>query len=142
MGREVLAGILSPVRAFNRIISGEAWRHGSSKGRTYSSVPVNFIVTMGPRFLAEQEGSKRGTTSLNINFRIDYGNPFNDDFYSPYEWFRFNFGMDLFSAQPVVSQVNEPYGEKLFGRKGRVPFPPDYSNISTSITRSSATEAT
>ena len=106
VGREVLAGILSPVRAFNRIISGEAWRHGSSKGRTYSSVPVNFIVTMGPRFLAEQEGSKRGTTSLNINFRIDYGNPFNDDFYSPYEWFRFNFGMDLFSAQPVVSQVN------------------------------------
>ena len=84
VGREVLAGILSPVRAFNRIISGEAWRHGSSKGRTYSSVPVNFIVTMGPRFLAEQDGSKRGTTSLNINFRIDYGNPFNDDFYSPY----------------------------------------------------------
>ena len=31
VGREVLAGILSPVRAFNRIISGEAWRHGSQK---------------------------------------------------------------------------------------------------------------
>ena len=106
IGREVLAGILSPVRAFNRIISGEAWRHSSSKGRTYSSVPVNFIVTMGPRFLAEQENSKRGTTSLNINFRINYGNPINDDFYSPYEWFRFNFGIDLFSAQPIVSQVN------------------------------------
>lgn len=43
-------------------------------------------------------------------------------------------------GQPV--NASEPYGEKLFGRKGRVPFPPDYSNISTSITRSSATEAT
>lgn len=106
VGREVLAGLLSPVRAFNRILSGEAWRYSSSKGRVHTSVPVNFIVTTGPRFLAEQEGSKRGTTSLNINFRINYGNPFDDDFYSPYEWFRFNFGMDLFSAQPIVSQVN------------------------------------
>ncbi|MCD7851221.1 MAG: DUF3943 domain-containing protein [Parabacteroides sp.] len=106
VGREVLSGFLSPVRAFNRIISGEAWRHSSSKGHTYSSVPVNFVVTTGPRFLAEQEGSKRGTTSLNVNFRIDYGTPINDDFYSPYEWFRFNFGLDLFSAQSVVSQVN------------------------------------
>ncbi|WP_099465094.1 DUF3943 domain-containing protein [Parabacteroides provencensis] len=106
VGREVLTGVLSPVRALNRIITGEAWRRSPSKGRTYSSVPINFIVSMGPRFLAEQENSKNGTTSLNINFRLDYGDPFYDEFYSPYEWFQFRFGMDMFSAQPVISQVN------------------------------------
>ncbi|RHJ83269.1 DUF3943 domain-containing protein [Parabacteroides sp. AM08-6] len=106
VGREILAGLLSPVRGFNRLLSGEAWKYSSSKGRSYTSVPVNFIVTTGPRFLAEQDDSRHGTTSMNINFHLDYGNPFNDEFYSPYEWFRFNFGVDLFSAQPVISQVN------------------------------------
>lgn len=106
VGREVLAGIISPVRAINRLVTGEAWRHSRSKGRSYASVPVNFIVNVGPRFLAEQENSKHGTTSMNVSFHLDYGDPFYDEFYSPYEWFRFRFGMDLFSSQPVISQVN------------------------------------
>ena len=54
VGREILSGLISPMRAINRIITGEAWRHSSSKGRVYTSVPVNFIVGVGPRFLAEQ----------------------------------------------------------------------------------------
>lgn len=122
VGREVLAGVLSPVRALNRIITGEAWRHSTSKGRTYSKVPINFIVSMGPRFLAEQEHSKHGTTSLNIDFRLDYGNPFHDEFYSPYEWFQFRFGIDLFSTQPVVSQVNAVgalWGKRIWSKGPR-----------------------
>ena len=33
VGREILSGLISPMRAINRIITGEAWRHSSSKGR-------------------------------------------------------------------------------------------------------------
>lgn len=106
VGREVLAGIISPVRAINRLITGEAWKYSRFKGRSYTSVPVNFIVNVGPRFLAEQENSKHGTTSMNLMFNLDYGDPFYDEFYSPYEWFRFRFGMDFFSSQPLISQVN------------------------------------
>ena len=106
VGREILSGLISPMRAINRIITGEAWRHSSSKGRVYTSVPVNFIVGVGPRFLAEQEGSKHGTTSMHVSFRLDYGDPFNDDFYSPYEWFQLKAGFDFFSSQPLISQVN------------------------------------
>lgn len=106
VGREVLTGLLSPVRGLNRLITGEAWRYNRSKGRTYTSVPVNFIVTAGPRFLAEHEDAKRGTTSMHVSFHIDYGDPFYDEFYSPYEWFRFHMGLDVFSSQPFISQVN------------------------------------
>lgn len=106
VGREVLAGVISPIRAFNRLISGDAWRHSTSKGRTYTSVPVNFIVNLGPRFLADQDGSRNGTTSMNLSLRLDYGNPFGDEFYSPYEWFQFRAGFDFFSSQPLISQVN------------------------------------
>jgi len=106
VGREILAGVISPVRAFNRLITGDAWRYSSSKGRTYTSVPVNFIVGVGPRFLAEQEDSKHGTTSMNVSLRLDYGSPYEDEFYSPYEWFQFRASFDFFSAQPLISQVN------------------------------------
>ena len=100
IGREILAGIFSPVRAFNRVITGRAWKWQPIKGRVFESTPVNFIISVGPRFLAEIDDSKYATTSLHVNFRINYGYPYDDDYYSPYEWFRFNFGMDFFSAQP------------------------------------------
>lgn len=119
IGREILSGLISPMRAINRLITGEAWRHSRSKGRSFQSVPVNFIVGVGPRFLAEQEGSKHGTTSMHIAMRLDYGDPFNDDYYSPYEWFQMKAGFDLFSAQPLVSQVNAIgaiWGKKIWSK--------------------------
>jgi len=43
---------------------------------------------------------------MHVSFRLDYGDPFNDDFYSPYEWFQLKAGFDFFSSQPLISQVN------------------------------------
>ena len=106
VGREILIGLISPMRAINRLITGESWKQSTNKGRTFSSAPVNLIASVGPRFLAEQENSEHGTTSMHIALRLDYGDPFNDEYYSPYEWFQLKAGFDLFSAQPFVSQVN------------------------------------
>lgn len=106
IGREVLAGIISPVRAFNRLLTGDAWKYKPSKGRHYSSVPVNFVVSSGVRFLSEQDEIKHGTTSMNLNFHIDYGNPYEGAHHDPYDFFRFHLGLDFFSSQPVVNQVN------------------------------------
>lgn len=106
VGREILSGLISPIRGINRVITGEAWKHRPHKGRTYAYVPVNFIVTAGPRFLAEQEHSRHGTTSMHVGLRLDYGDPFEDKFYSPYEWFQLRAGFDFFSSQPVITQVN------------------------------------
>lgn len=106
VGREILAAVISPMRAVNRLIDGDAWRYRSTKGRSFPSVPLNFIVNVGPRFLAEQEESKHGTTSMNLTFLLNYGNPFDDDFYTPYEWFQFRAGIDLFSSQPLITQVS------------------------------------
>lgn len=104
--REIIAGIVSPVRGINRLISGDSWKRRPSKGRSFPSVPITFVVNSGVRFLAEQEQSKHGTTSLNLSFRLDYGNPYGDDFYQPFEWFRMRAGFDLLSSQPLISQVN------------------------------------
>ena len=41
-----------------------------------------------------------------LSLRLDYGDPFHDEAYSPYEWFQFRVGMDFFSKQPLFSEVN------------------------------------
>lgn len=106
LGREILTGIISPVRGINRLINGDAWRYRSSKGRSFHSVPVNLVLNLGPRFLAEQEHSKHGTLGTHLAVKLDYGDPFNDDFYSPYEWFQLRGGLDFISEQPFISEVN------------------------------------
>lgn len=106
IAREILSGLISPIRALNRLITGEAWKISSSKGRSYTSVPVDFIASVGCRFLGEQLHSSKHSISMNMAFAINYGNPYNDSFYSPYEWFRFQICLDMFSGQPLVSQAN------------------------------------
>ena len=39
----------------------------SYKGRSYSNVPVNFVVSLGPRFLADEEKSRKGSSSLHVD---------------------------------------------------------------------------
>lgn len=122
LGRELLSGIISPIRAVNRIITGEAWKRRPSKGRSLPSVPINFVIAAGPRFLAEEEGSSNGVTSLNLSLRLDYGDPYNDDFYSPYEWFKMRASFDFFSKQPLISQVNvigALWGKKIWEKDSR-----------------------
>ncbi|MCC8144501.1 MAG: DUF3943 domain-containing protein [Tannerellaceae bacterium] len=106
VGREILVGVISPIRALNRIVTGEAWKRTPYKGRTFASVPINFVVNVGPRFLAEQEETRDGSVSLHVALRLDYGDPYDDEFYSPYEWFQLRAGFDFFNSQSLISQVN------------------------------------
>lgn len=122
IGREILSGIISPIRAVNRIITGDAWKRMPAKGRAFKDVPINFVVAVGPRFLAEEERSSHGVTSLNVSLRLDYGDPHNDDFYSPYEWFKMRAGFDFFSKQPLITQVNvigPLWGKKVWEKNER-----------------------
>ena len=41
--REVAGGILSPMRALNRVITGEAWHYRPIKGNVFVPRPVNFL---------------------------------------------------------------------------------------------------
>ena len=104
-GREILTTFISPIRGINRLITGESWKHRSSKGRRYHHVPVDFTVSLGPRFLANEENSHKGSNSLHVDLSLNYGNPFDDENYEPYEWFRFKLGLDMIN-QPLISQIN------------------------------------
>jgi hypothetical protein len=109
IGRELLITCISPLRGVNRLITGESWKRSRTKGRSFDDVPVYFNIYAGPRFLSEQERSKDGEFSINVGFNLIYGDPFDEsrnDYYHPYEWFIMNASADLFSHQPLLTQVN------------------------------------
>lgn len=122
VARELLSGVLSPVRGINRLITGEAWKPSTNKGRVFSYVPINFVINLGPRFLSEQEKSQKGTVGMNVLLRLDYGDPFSDPVYSPYEWFQVRVGLEFFSNQPLITQfstIGALWGKQIFVKDQR-----------------------
>ena len=122
IGREILLGIVSPIRAVNRLVTGDAWKVKAQKGNSFNNVPVNFMVNVGARYLAEQEELENKSLGTNIMLRIDYGDPYNQDYYKPYEWFRLRIGMDVLSSQPFVSQVNATgilWGKEIYEKRNQ-----------------------
>lgn len=106
VGREILSGVISPMRGLNRLISGDAWKSRVYKGRAFEKVPVDFTVSLGGRYLAEEENLDNKSAGMNLTLRVDYGDLYEDDYFSPYEWFHLKLGADFFSDQPLISQVN------------------------------------
>ncbi|MDD2438052.1 MAG: DUF3943 domain-containing protein [Massilibacteroides sp.] len=106
VGREILSGLISPMRGINRLIAGDSWRYRPYKGRAFSKVPVDFTVRLGSRYLSEEENLENKSLGMQIMFQLDYGDLYENKTFSPYEWFYLNFDIDLLSSQPLISQVN------------------------------------
>lgn len=121
-GREILSGLISPMRGINRLISGDSWRYRPYKGRSFNQVPVDFTINLGARYLAEEENLDNNSTGMNLSLRLDYGDLYEDDYFSPYEWFNLRFGLDFLSEQPMISQVNAIaalWGKKIWSKDGK-----------------------
>lgn len=106
IGREILAGLISPMRGLTRLMSGDSWRYRPYKGRAFNKVPIDFTVSLGSRYLAEEEDLDNKSLGMNLTLRLDYGDLYDDDFFFPYEWFHLKIGTDFLSDQPLISQVN------------------------------------
>lgn len=120
--RELVAGIISPIRLVNRLINREAFRYRPYSGKVFSSVPVRFYMDLGCRLLSEQNKFDESALGLNLSLRLDYGDPFEDDFYAPFDWFRMRASFGLISSQPIISQINvigALWGKQIYSNKNR-----------------------
>ena len=110
--REFLAAVVCPIKAFNRIISGDAWkvRHRYYKYHDYDRIPVNVNISAGARYLADNNSFVRGEWNPYINVSLVYGDPFSERARKPYDYFSADVTFGLSSNQPLVS------GVRLLGR--------------------------
>jgi hypothetical protein len=107
VGREILGGLLSPMQAFNRLITGKAWRvRRNTRSEYFRYNPTTFEVCLGERYLSEKGHPFQGAYTTEFGFRAVHGNPFEKENYQPYDWFNVNMNFSFGGGQPTISSVN------------------------------------
>ena len=106
--QEFVGAVVCPIRALNRILSGDAWRvrHDYYRYHDYSRLPVRFAVSAGTRYLADNNALFRGEANPYIDLSLVYGDPFNEKENKPYDYFTANVVFGLSSNQPLITGVH------------------------------------
>lgn len=111
-GRELLGAIVCPIKALNRIISGDAWRvrrggpAHDGRHHDFRAIPVRAALSAGGRYLADQGSLYRGESTPYINVSLVYGDPFEERCRKPYDYFSADITFGLTGNQPLVSGVH------------------------------------
>jgi hypothetical protein len=103
--RELLAGIIDPVRGFNRLLQGKSFRHTTTE--VYQKEPLNVTVSAGVHKinLDNKTFFGRGPTNTLVNIQFDYGNPFEERRRKPFDLFRFRTEFSFGSGRKILDNV-------------------------------------
>jgi hypothetical protein len=72
--REIVAGIINPPRALNRLTQGKMFR--VTQTEVYQQEPLNITISGGLHQVNKNNKFGTGTTNYHLNLQLDYGDPF------------------------------------------------------------------
>ncbi|MDP9047302.1 MAG: DUF3943 domain-containing protein [Bacteroidota bacterium] len=103
--REIAAGLVDPVRGFNRLLQGKTFRHTTTE--VYQKEPLNVTLFAGVHKINENNNTifGAGPTNILINLQLDYGNPFEDVHRKPFDFFRFRTEFSFGSGRKILDNV-------------------------------------
>src|SRR6185437_13850615 len=87
--REIMAGLVDPVRGLNRLLQGKTFRKTTTE--VYQKEPLNITLFAGIHKINVDNNTifGNGPNNAMINLQLDYGNPFEDIHRKPFDLFRF-----------------------------------------------------
>ena len=103
-GRELAAFVVNPMRGFNRILSGAAWKRRPTSGREFGIPPISIELSLGSRYMSlieQGEGSRIGAAA---EINIEYGDKFAECTKKPYDYFSFLLELQAMKSQPLLSR--------------------------------------
>ena len=119
--REVVAGLIDPVRGFNRLLQGKSFRITTKE--VYQKEPINITLLVGLHKINQSNNTVfgDGPNDALINVQLDYGNPFEIIARKPFDFFRlrtaFSFGAGT-TGRKIVDNITG-YGI-LFGNNTHI----------------------
>src|ERR1035437_7274296 len=124
VGREFLAFLVDPTRGMNRIFHAQTWR--ITHKEVFEKEPLSVSLSSGIRFANNGVNFGSGPANPIFNARFDYGNPFDNRDWKPFDIFKFraefNFGVgrkiiDNLIGYGILNGTNRQYGnlEVLYG---------------------------
>ena len=116
---EAAATAFNPMGGLKRIATGDAWRVRDSHYLYHDrqQLPVDFSISFGERYLADNGTLFRGEHNPYVNLYLDYGDPVNEGGHNaPYDYFNAEVIFGLSANQPIINRLH------LVGRLWSMPM--------------------
>jgi hypothetical protein len=114
--REILAGVVNPTRALNRLTQGKTFRVLNKE--VYQKEPLNITFFAGVHRVNDKVGKDNlfgtGSTNAIMHLQLDYGDPFETRHRKPFDLFRLRIEVGYGADVHLLDNVNG-YGI-LFGK--------------------------
>ena len=107
--REAAGTLINPIKGINRIMSGEAWRVRGSQNmhHDWERFPIDFSITAGDRYLADDGALFRGEHNPFVTLRLEYGDVLNEGGNNkPYDFFDVEANFGFSSNQPFINRLH------------------------------------
>ncbi|MBQ9203433.1 MAG: DUF3943 domain-containing protein [Prevotella sp.] len=107
--REAAATIIDPMKGFNRLLSGDAWRvrHDHHLYHDRRELPLDFSVSTGYRYVADDGSLFRGEPTGYVTLYLGYGNPVDGETHTtPYDFFDVEANFGIGRGQPLVNALH------------------------------------
>ncbi|MEI6059062.1 MAG: DUF3943 domain-containing protein [Bacteroidota bacterium] len=116
--REIAAGIIDPMRGFNRLMQGKCSR--VTNVEVYQKEPLNISLYSGlhRKNTGTSISSGTGTNSMMVNAQFDYGNPFEIRKRKPFDFFKLRVDLDFGVGRKFLDDITG-YGI-LFGKNRQI----------------------
>jgi hypothetical protein len=102
-GREFLAVLVDPGRAFTRFMNGKMFRHNTEE--VYQKEPLDVVLSAGGILVNDVRTFGTGPTGFNLNADFDYGKPFEKRYRKPYDYFRLRADMNFGLGRKFVDNI-------------------------------------
>ena len=106
--RELIAGILNPSRALNRLTQGKMFR--ITPKEVYQKEPLNVTLSSGIHKVNDKEGQDNrfftGSSNALLNLQLDYGDPFETRHRKPFDLFRFRIELGYGDDKYLLDHIN------------------------------------
>ncbi len=114
--RELAGAAFNPIRAVNRVITGEAWRVGHRYVDQAATASYHLRLNGGYRLLDYNNSRACAVSMPFFDVGIRYNNPFKIEGNTPFDYFDFRMMFNFSPRHPIIGEVN--LSAPLWGRGG------------------------
>ena len=104
-GREAAAFVLSPMRGFNRIVTGQAWRRRPTNGHIFGTPNIAMQISVGAKLMAFEGYMRKPYPGASLQIDLEYGDRFEAKSHRPFDYFTVKAELQGVKYQPVLAQM-------------------------------------
>lgn len=107
VAQELLGAAINPIRALNRIFTGEAWKIRPQKAAYHDDerLPVRITMAVGDRYVSGHDASTMRFHTPYLDLSVRYGDAFNNE-NKPFDYFTLDAGVVVGHQQHAVNHIN------------------------------------